>query len=144
MTTEEQQAQVRALGDQLRMLKGGLNPSHVYDRGSVILDTVGYALWADCPRCGISKPYTAVKEIDAHFKNVRLVAYTRRYPDLPACDSCQQVVPLRRIKLRVTASQLTTCDLRCLNAKGDDCNCPCEGQCHGRGTCSCTKEEEND
>ena len=134
---EEQQAQVRALGAELRALRA----EAYIERGK--------AIWVDCPRCGRvppllgtgydGRPYTvgpAVKPPPHQTADGEWV--TKRWL---LCSGCAAILPARILKLKARSAAVTTCDLRCLNAKGDDCNCPCSGRCHGRGQCSCPSSD---
>ena len=137
MRIEEQQAQVRALGAELRALR-----AEPYTEG-------GKAIWVDCPACGTVPPRTVLREVGRWESTIRPVAINAPVASRAShrwliCSGCGKPLPARSVALKTASRADTKCDLRCLNAKGDDCNCPCDGLCHGRGTCSCTKEEEND
>ena|SRR3990167_7694615 len=130
---EEQQAQVRALGAELRALRA----EAYIERGK--------AIWVDCPTCGtvppkiqegmslsISSPGRRwlcgpgrtpppVRDINGEWITHRWVL----------CSGCGATLPSRSVKLTARSAAVTKCDLRCLNAKGDDCNCPCLGEHHG-------------
>ena len=59
------------------------------------------------------------------------------------CSVCATRGPLVEIKLIPTGSvSRTRCDRRCLDARGDECNCGvCFGRDHGAGICTCGAEK---
>ncbi len=56
------------------------------------------------------------------------------------CPECMAVVPLRAMTLK-EGRKTEKCGTLCWEAKRQQCNCVCEGRCHGKGECLCKKEK---
>ena len=121
--------QVRALGAGLRALRA----EAYIERGK--------AIWVDCPECGKVPPKTAIHPGGYRYMLASKVRYADGIARWGYCSGCDLIAPARTVNLKASVRAVAQCDLRCLNAKGDDCNCFCQGGCHGRGTCSCALAE---
>lgn len=140
MTLQDKQAQVRALSAELRRLRA---EPYIEDKR---------AIWLDCPTCGTVPPKV---EMGRYNLKPYAVSGGSRIEEGPTgepyvllkvlllvCSGCGAKLPGRSVSLKQPKpGQGLKCDVRCLNAKGDECNClSCLGACHSRGACTCQGE----
>jgi|SRR3990167_541582 len=94
------------------------------------------AVWADCERCRVQLP-----KLEGNENHSWLLAPSGRPFRLGYCSSCGDEAPLRYVYWRQSKRAHVKCDRRCLEGQ-NDCQCGCEGRCHGLGICQCIKKEE--
>lgn len=103
-------------------------------------------IWVDCAACDKRQP-AGTETLNAFneepYMRITLFRFdTYRVRQIGQCSVCSRHGPLVQIKLISTGSvSRTRCDRRCLDARGDECNCGvCLGRDHGTGSCTCGKE----
>ena len=92
-------------------------------------------VWLDCPRCGPQPPVIEGDDYHTWLAMPSGRSYRRGY-----CSLCKGEGHLRYVAWRASKRKHVKCDRRCLEGQ-NDCNCGCEGRCHGSGTCQCIQKE---
>src|SRR3972149_10711562 len=100
-----------------------------------------HTVWVQCPDCGPQPPavqWNAVRERWMAEPRVDLPFFSP-LPRTLTCSRCDKDAPYKEIAIpRNGTGKVLHCNRRCLDAKGDDCNClACLGGCTGEGKCSC-------
>lgn len=104
----------------------------------------GWSYWVDCPTHGAMNLPQAMMGSSAYCPACAAVAPTR-WRGTPGTATYYQVFdpPLVALKIRsirlghqATRGGGHQCDGRCLSGKRN-CDCKCQGRCHGQGVCSC-------
>ena len=98
-------------------------------------------VWVQCSGCGPKPPLVEWNGKRQHWYTVdpiRKAGFFSPGPRFLVCLACGKDAPYKMMALpRNGAGKVLHCDRRCLDAKGDDCNCSCAGKCHREGTCYC-------
>ena len=92
-------------------------------------------VWADCERCGTQPPIVQDDGYHTWIAGPSGRPFRRAY-----CSLCEGEAPTRYVTWKESKRKHVRCDKRCLDGQ-NECNCGCQGRCHGLGFCQCKKGE---
>ena len=106
-----------------------------------------HTLWVQCPDCGPRPPlveWNGKREQWYTVNPIREAGFFSPGPRFLVCLACGKDAPYKKVvQPRNGTGKVLHCDRRCLDAKGDDCNCmACMGRCHGESICYCADAKQ--